>query len=532
MKTRLSLVLFILVALATRGSAEGLLVNGNGEAGSLEGWRCVEGEFQAIDHPADQSYAGPASGRWYFFGGRGPRSVLEQTVAVPSDSVGRVALLRAKLQGIGGDGIAAELAILDEDGRLLAERAIDAVTDPNWRLCQTQLLVPKAAAALRVRLVATRAEGQDIDGYADDLSLVVQEYATRPVDQQILLGPTLTAITSTSVMVWWHTQAETDAHRVKYGRTRMLGRTIEVGKWTQYPRARIEGLKPGLDYYYQVESDHAESKICSLQTIAPDDAFRIALWSDNQIGFETFGNVIVPLVRKLDPAVALVPGDVVEDGKQYSHWAQHLYQPAAELLNCVPWFPARGNHDGESILAQQMLPLPNNNRWYAQMLGPVRLVVLDTNVDFGPKSEQTRWLEDEVAGPVWKEAKYRIVSFHKPPFTSLWDDPDYDGEPTGRSTLVPLLEGAGADLVVCGHAHAYQRGERVRPDGGKTRYLILGGAGGALDTVRVFPWPFISITEPRHHVVTADVYKNEIRLQAIDATTERVFDRWTVPASR
>src|SRR5262249_56914010 len=83
----------------------------------------------------------------------------------------------------------------------------------------------------------------------------------------------------------------------------------------------------------------------------------------------------------------------------------------------------------------------------------------------------------------------------KPPFTNLWDQPGYLGEPYVRGSLVPLLEQGHVDLVISGHAHAYERGAR----NGIT-YVIVGGAGGALDTVpQTPPWPFIAVAQPVHH---------------------------------
>lgn len=98
-----------------------------------------------------------------------------------------------------------------------------------------------------------------------------------------------------------------------------------------------------------------------------------------------------------------------------------------------------------------------------------------------PGSEQFAWLEEEVTGPQWRKARYRVVILHEGP-QGLGDnvmpqfaDPvrieersedgtllgvRYEYPPEGNELLrevQPLLEGAGADLVLNGHSHLWNR---------------------------------------------------------------------------
>ncbi len=255
---------------------------------------------------------------------------------------------------------------------------------------------------------------------------------------------------------------------------------------------------------------------------------RLLLFADNQEGARIFGKFTVPLIEELAPDALISAGDLVGDGKLPEHWAEHLYEPGRVLWRTIPWFPVRGNHDGESRLAHDMLPMPNNSQWYARTYGPLRIVVLDTNVDYVPGSPQHEWLETEMAGEVWRRAPFRIVSLHKPPFTALWLSRKYDGEAAARATLVPMFESNRADLVISGHTHGYEYGSRARTDGGDTHYLVTGGAGGDLDTIRVFPWPYIEQSISRHNVVLMTATPRRLDLKVIDPLNKETLDALSI----
>jgi 3',5'-cyclic AMP phosphodiesterase CpdA len=115
--------------------------------------------------------------------------------------------------------------------------------------------------------------------------------------------------------------------------------------------------------------------------------------------------------------------------------------------------------------------------------------------------QQDDFLRAELASAASQNAEFRVAVFHHPPYTNLWNQPGYDGEPHPRAVWVPILEKYGVDLVIDGHAHCYERGAR----NGIT-YTVVGGAGGALDTVPIAPgWPFIAVALSVHHFAILDV---------------------------
>jgi len=348
---------------------------------------------------------------------------------------------------------------------------------------------------------------------------------------EIFLGPSLYAATPTSVNIWWHVKEAVATHQVEFGTNKKkLEEKVELDENTAYPHVELKGLQAGTEYFYRVTSGKTTSDIFSFKLPEPDKPFRMVFWSDNQGGFETFRDKTVPLMMEQKPDLLLTAGDLVSDGAQYNHWVDHLYGPAKELLRSVPWYPVRGNHDysDDNDLCYDMLPLPVNDHYYAVSYGPLRIVVIDSNND---SDAQWEWLDEEVNSDAWKNAKYRMVAFHHPAFNSIWDSPGYDGRALYRTKLVPLIEGAYGDIVINGHMHAYERLRRLIGNDEFIEYVVIGGAGGTLDTVKVYQWPFSVIQYSTHHILVADIDDEKMLLKMIELDTEKVLDVFMIPAN-
>jgi 2',3'-cyclic-nucleotide 2'-phosphodiesterase (5'-nucleotidase family) len=102
------------------------------------------------------------------------------------------------------------------------------------------------------------------------------------------------------------------------------------------------------------------------------------------------------------------------------------------------------------------------------------------------------------------------VAFHIPAHSNVWKTEDWDGEPAIRDDWVPAFVAGGVDLVLAGHAHAYQRGEL---DG--VTYVVTGGAGGTLDTKAYDHWEHLGVVFAQHHYGLLDVADGELRWAAI-----------------
>src|SRR5262249_56364583 len=112
------------------------------------------------------------------------------------------------------------------------------------------------------------------------------------------------------------------------------------------------------------------------------------------------------------------------------------------------------------------------------------LVVLNTGTDPLGDGEappaggaQIRWL-DELLADAEKRNLRSVVTFHLPPFSSARED---GSVPWLRERLVTgVFDRHRVSLVLNGHAHAYERGERSDPSGREVTYVITGGGGAPL----------------------------------------------------
>ena len=123
--------------------------------------------------------------------------------------------------------------------------------------------------------------------------------------------------------------------------------------------------------------------------------------------------------------------------------------------------------------------------WYAYDLGTWRVIVLDSDCGqvggCGPDSTQGRWLANELAD---HPTACTLAIWHHPRFSSGVHGDANDVAPFWRA-----LYDAGADVVINGHDHDYERFAPQAPDGradpsrGIREFVV--GTGGA--ELRTFP---------------------------------------------
>jgi len=133
--------------------------------------------------------------------------------------------------------------------------------------------------------------------------------------------------------------------------------------------------------------------------------------------------------------------------------------------------PAAGNHDWQDggIPAYReyfgAAAGVGTATWYAYDLGTWRVIVLDSNCGSAdgcdPDSAQGRWLAAELAATT---ATCTVAIWHHPRFSS--------GEHGDQDEVGPFwdaLYAAGADVVINGHDHDYERFAPMDPDGREDR---------------------------------------------------------------
>ena len=117
------------------------------------------------------------------------------------------------------------------------------------------------------------------------------------------------------------------------------------------------------------------------------------------------------------------------------------------------FFPVPGNHDWYTPNAQPYLDyftLPNNERYYDFVQGPVHFFMLDSDANepdgITSASTQASWLQNRLAAST---SKWKLVYLHHAPYSSAWHG--------SQTTLQWSFQAWGATAVLAGHDHSYER---------------------------------------------------------------------------
>jgi hypothetical protein len=146
--------------------------------------------------------------------------------------------------------------------------------------------------------------------------------------------------------------------------------------------------------------------------------------------------------------------------------------------------PAIGNHDYETKGADGYFDYfggragPRGKGWYSYDVGAWHVVVLNSNcgiVGCGKGSDQERWLRADLSA---HPKTCTLAYWHHPRFSS----DNTHGNDSAVGAFWDDLYDAGADLVLSGHAHVYERfapqtpGGRADPGHG-IREIVVGTGG-------------------------------------------------------
>ena len=117
------------------------------------------------------------------------------------------------------------------------------------------------------------------------------------------------------------------------------------------------------------------------------------------------------------------------------------------------FFPSLGNHDWYAVNATPYLnyfSLPGNERYYDFVKGNIHFFVVDSDPNepdgVDSNSVQGNWLKNSLAA---SSQKYNLVYFHHPPYSS--------GQHGNNPYMNWPFKKWGADAVLCGHDHTYER---------------------------------------------------------------------------
>lgn len=296
-------------------------------------------------------------------------------------------------------------------------------------------------------------------------------------------GPYLQLVTPDGVTFRWRTNRASDT-LVRYGDAPdNLTQTMTIAESVTEHEIRVDGLDPATRFYYQIESGSvplAGGDADHFFTTNPVPGARSAVraWVIGDSGTADNNARAVRdayLTASVDhPAdLWLMLGDNAYDDGLDSEYQAAVFDMYPMLLRSTPLWTTLGNHDGHTAdSATESGPYYDNftlprageagglasgtEAYYAFDWANIHFVCLESyETDRSVGSPMLNWLQADLDATT---QDWIIAFWHHPPYTKGSHNSDTEIELVEmRENVLPMLEAAGVDLVLCGHSHSYER---------------------------------------------------------------------------
>lgn len=359
-------------------------------------------------------------------------------------------------------------------------------------------------------------------------------------------GPAVQNTSTTRQHILWKTHLPAST-RVEYGTSTDLGWVYEQAEAVTNHLARLEGLAADTTYHYRILSTAGDTTVTSpifkFRTLRASGGFSFALTADMGSGTEP-QYAIGRVLRNAEPDLVLVAGDLIYYSFTAGRADFRCYSVYGQQMRSTPWFVAPGNHDVITAGGRDFFDafdMPTNNvapadhaaaatgpeHYYSFDHGDAHFVAAYIPLQMSylalkPDSAQVRWLEADLAAST---KPWKFLFFHMPILTSNGhrnDDYNASGEldtAEVRRIILPLARRYGVQMILSGHAHAY---ERFHPVDGALA-IVSGGGGGTLYGMSTFD-DSAAVFHQRYQCVKVQVQGDALELMALD-DQGRVFDR-------
>ena len=315
--------------------------------------------------------------------------------------------------------------------------------------------------------------------------------------QTLTRGPYLQMGNQTGVTIRWRSSIATNS-RVTWGTVfGTYPNTVDSATVTTEHIVRISGLTPDTKYYYTIGSTVASLQATNTNyftTLPPANTTRKLKF----LAFGDCGNNSTNQVDVKNAALAYIGSNDIDallgiGDNAYNSGIDNEFQLEFfdiyknDLFRNKKLYLVPGNHDyGNSSAntgvrnnayynsftqptAGELGGTPSGTEaYYSYDVGDVHLVALDS---YGMENSNTTKLYDTLGAQcVWLKndltvntKKWVIVYFHHPPYTKTSHNSDFNRAGAEldlvamREKFIRILERFGVDLVLCGHAHGYER---------------------------------------------------------------------------
>ena len=269
--------------------------------------------------------------------------------------------------------------------------------------------------------------------------------------------------------------------------------------------------------YYQIDQNGIKSPIYQF-TQPNSEVFRFGVWADSQGGWDVFQKHMKHYLLH-EPEFTIGAGDLVAHG-----YLNQEYLNLLQSLSIVqrPHYLVPGNHDYDGYYENlhpenyfKYLGLPQQDQYFSWNVKNCAFIALDVDMQFptGISGKQKDWFLEQVETVEWKNAEWRFIVLHHPPYAQGWEG--YHGELSVRSLLDTLYETSQIDMVLAGHCHDYER--LVKQFGNQTTaFVVLGGGGGGIEPSRNSDTPKMDTVIKKHHYAMVEVEDKKLTLKVYD----------------
>lgn len=315
------------------------------------------------------------------------------------------------------------------------------------------------------------------------LTAIINTNAAPPA---LVRGPYLMSGTTTSIVARWRSHTRTDS-RVRYGLSlQNLDRQVTISGSRTNHEVRLIDLQPDTKYFYSVGSSTGTlvSGPDYHFLTAPPAAKPTRIWVIGDSGTASAqARAVWQEYRAFTGArytdLWLMLGDnAYQDGTD-AQYQRAMFDMYPDLLRQTVVWPALGNHE-RSPAYFDMFTLPTEGEaggvpsgtehYFSFDYGNIHFVCLDPSLsDRSSEGPMCAWLREDLAA---NTNEWLIAFWHQPPYSKGSHDSDDERDLYEmRENAVPILESFGADLVLCGHSHCYERSFLLRGHYGESSTL-------------------------------------------------------------
>jgi hypothetical protein len=310
----------------------------------------------------------------------------------------------------------------------------------------------------------------------------------------VVRGPYLQSAASGRMTICWRTDVPTTSEIAyspdpegPFAAVTVAGNRIDHA-------VAITGLDPQRRYFYQVRGTPESGNPVGVgganhwfRTAPPPgvaEPTRIWVVGDSGYQFTAAVNVYNAYLNQTKAAgketsAFLMLGDNAYDIGTDNQLQGALFNRYFALLRNTPLWSAFGNHDGYSVPFPYTAPTPHeaafhfpsagecggvpsgSERYYSFKHSNIHFICLDSftpgisNDTPGGPYGMVDWLADDLRA---SDADWIIAFMHVGPYSKASHHSDIEAELIQtRAHVTPLLESFGADLVLYGHSHVYER---------------------------------------------------------------------------